>query len=239
MAGYVQKRPVIGGFLSTCGVIGAASVLHYLDGVLCAPTQAGTQQAWVTLALMAASIAASAYGAKKSSDANKKAKGYTEAGKAQEDALLRRQKNEAYADTAAGQRLLTQAKEFNRENWKKAQGAAKVGGGTDASVAQAKEAGNKMMANTLSNMAANDTERQDKATYAQLESDRRFANAMAGYEQARGQNIAQAASQASNAMMSAAGSLNSGSALNANTGALSPISEDARLRMMLNSGVKG
>lgn len=199
----------------------------------CLGADSGVQEAWIPIALAAASVAASIFGGAKSAAAARKAQREQEAEKAKEDALLRRKRNEAYADTAAGQRLLTQAREFSREQWKKAQGAAKVGGATDAATAIAKEQGNKMMGNTLANMAANDTARQDKADYAQIESDRRHAQIMSGYEMQRAQAISQAASQASNAMMSAAGSLNSGGALAKNTGNLSPLTEDQRLRMMM------
>lgn len=199
----------------------------------CLEADSGVQEAWVPIVLAAASVAAPIFGGAKSAAAARKAQREQEAEKAKEDALLRWKRNEAYADTAAGQRLLTQAREFSREQWKKAQGAAKVGGATDAATAIAKEQGNKMMGNTLANMAANDTARQDKADYEQIQSDRRHAQIMSGYEMQRAQAISQAASQASNAMMSAAGSLNSGGALAKNTGNLSPLTEDQRLRMMM------
>lgn len=206
-------------FYSFCGYLTLMGGVMAVDSVLSLPTQQeGVECAWVQLALLAASVASSIYGAKKSSDAAKKQKAIEQSEKAKEDALLRRKRNEAYADTAAGQRLLTQAKEFNKENWKKAQGAAKVGGASDASVAMAKEQGNKMMANTLANMAASDTARQDKADYAQIESDRQYARTMANLEAQRAANTAAAASQASNAMMSAAASFDSGAALSKNVG---------------------
>lgn len=204
---------------SFCGYLALMGGVMAIDSVLSLPTQQeGVECAWVQLALLAASVASSIYGAKKSSDAAKKQKAIEQSEKAKEDALLRRKRNEAYADTAAGQRLLTQAKEFNKENWKKAQGAAKVGGASDASVAMAKEQGNKMMANTLANMAASDTARQDKADYAQIESDRQYARTMANLEAQRAANTAAAASQASNAMMSAASAFDSGAALKNNVG---------------------
>lgn len=202
-------------------------------GVFCLAGGSSSQcdEAWVQLALMAASVASSIIGGAKSASAARKAQEEQRREKAKEDAILRRQRNEAYADTAAGQRLLTQAREFSREQWKKAEGAAKVGGATDAATAMAKEAGNKMMGSTLANMAANDTARKDKADYAQIESDRRHAQIMSGYEQQRAQAITQAASQASNAMMSAAGSLDSGGALAKNTGnkgiTTAPLVDDA------------
>lgn len=206
-------------FYSFCGYLALMGGVMAIDSVLSLPTQQeGVECAWVQLALLAASVASSIYGAKKSSDAAKKQKAIDQSEKAKEDALLRRKRNEAYADTAAGQRLLTQAKEFNKENWKKAQGAAKVGGASDASVAMAKEQGNKMMANTLANMAASDTARQDRADYAQIESDRQYARTMANLEAQRAANTAAAASQASNAMMSAASAFDSGQALSKNVG---------------------
>lgn len=207
-------------------------------GVFClAGSSSQYDEAWVQLALMAASVASSIIGGAKSASAAREAQEEQRRAKAQEDAILRRKRNESYADTAAGQRLLTNAREAAREVWKREYGRMLVGGGTDAAAAQAKEQGNKLVGSTLANMAANDTARKDKADYAQIESDRRHAQIMSGYEQQRAQAITQAASQASNAMMSAAGALDSGGALAKNTGNLSPLTEDQRLKMMLG-GVK-
>lgn len=202
-----------------CAVVSFGVGLQYLDGLLF--PQNGLEEAWVQLALAAAGVAASLFGGAKSAAAARKAQREQEREKAKEDALLTRKRNESYADTAAGQRLLTNAREAAKEIWKREHGRMLVGGGTDAAAAQAKEQGNKLIGNTLSNMAAQDTARQDKADYAQIESDRRHAQIMSGYEMQRANAINTAASQASNAMMSAAGSLDNGGALAKNTGQIS------------------
>lgn len=175
-------------------------------------------EAWVQLALMAASVASSIIGGAKSASAARKAQEEQKREKAKEDALIRRKRNEAYVDTAAGQRLLTNAREAAREIWKREYGRMLVGGGTDAATAMAKEQGNKIIGNTLSSAAANDTARQDKWAQEQIESDRRHAATMSAYKMQEAEATKQAAQQASNAMMSAAGSLDSGEALAKNTG---------------------
>lgn len=175
-------------------------------------------EAWVQLALMAASVASSIIGGAKSASAARKAQEEQRREKAKEDALIRRKRNEAYVDTAAGQRLLTNAREAAREIWKREYGRMLVGGGTDAATAMAKEQGNKIIGNTLSSAAANDTARQDKWAQEQIESDRRHAATMSAYKMQEAEAEKQAAQQASNAMMNAAGSLDSGEALAKNTG---------------------
>lgn len=154
-----------------------------------------------------ASLLSSTLGGIASSNANKEALEAARTQKAREDALLLRRRNENYIDTAAGQALMTRAREFNRENWKRAAGAQAVGGGTEAGVAMAKEAGNKMMADTLSQIAIKDAERKDNVDADQLASDRAYSQQVQAYQQQRGQAIAQAAEGASNALMQGAAAM--------------------------------
>lgn len=216
-----------------CAVVSFGVGLQYLDGLLF--PQSGAEEA----SLIAAALAAGAaiYGGIKSARAAKKAKEEEEQAYERNSAILSRRRSEAYADTAAGQRLLTRARETAREQWLRAQGAAKVGGSTDAAAAAAKEQGTKMLGNTLANMAANDTQRQDRAADQQIQLNNAHSRTMQGIENAKAQAIAQAASQASNAMMSYA--LNSGDALNKNTGGtdLSPLTDDQRLRMIAGKAI--
>lgn len=159
---------------------------------------------WVQIALAAASVASSLIGGaqskKKAEEAEREQRNRENA----ENAWYQRRYNENYADTAAGKAMINEAKEYARENWKKASGAAAVTGGTDAATAQAKEAGNKMVADTIRNMAAQDTARKDSVDAQHMRMQDNFAQQRIALQQQRADNIANTASGVSNGLMSAA-----------------------------------
>lgn len=148
-------------------------------------------------------VGSSLWGGYKASQAAKRANRQIANQRAANQAWFNRRYNEDYADTAAGQRLITQAKDYAKDNWKKAQGASKVGGATDESAAAAKEAGNKMVGNTISGIAAADTARKDRIDAQYRAMDSSLAQQQIAVEQNRAAQISQAASQASNAMINA------------------------------------
>jgi len=131
---------------------------------------------------------------------------------ASEEAWYNRRYNEDYADTAAGQDLVRRAKEFAKENWRKAAGAQAVAGGTDAATAMAKDAGNRMMGDTIAGIAATDQKRKENVDNLHRQAQERFAQQDMNREMQRAQNITQAAQGASNAIMSAAGAVDQASA---------------------------
>ena len=148
-------------------------------------------------------VGSSLWGGYKASQAAKKANRQIANQRAANQAWFNRRYNEDYADTAAGQRLITQAKDYAKDNWKKAQGASRVGGATDESAAAAKEAGNKMVGNTISGIAAADTARKDRIDAQYRSLDNSLTQQQIAVEQNRAAQISQAASQASNAMLNA------------------------------------
>ena len=148
-------------------------------------------------------VGSSIWGGINASKAARKANRMLQGQKDSNNAWYRRRYNEDYADTAAGQRLITQAKDYAKESWKKAQGAAKVGGATDESAALAKEAGNKMVGNTISSIAASDTARKDRIDTAHRTTDNALTSQQVAVERDRANQITKAASQASNAMINA------------------------------------
>lgn len=148
-------------------------------------------------------VGSSLWGGYKASQAAKKANQQIANQRAANQAWFNRRYNEDYADTAAGQRLITQAKDYAKDNWKKAQGASRVGGATDESASAAKEAGNKMVGNTISGIAAADTARKDRIDAQYRSLDNSLSQQQIAVEQNRAAQISQAASQASNAMMNA------------------------------------
>ena len=157
---------------------------------------------WLATAIGAGiGLASSLIGGASASRAARKAEQRQRAQEAREEAWYNRRYNEDYGDTAAGQNLLRRAREFRDENVKRAQGAQAVTGGTEAATAMAKEAGNKMMGDTIANIAATDQARKANADNIHLQNQERFAQMDMNREQQRAQNITEAAQNASNAIM--------------------------------------
>jgi hypothetical protein len=166
---------------------------------------APSHKQWVLSAIGAGvGLASSLYGGIKAADAAKEAERRQRAQEAKEDAWYTRRYNENYVDTAAGQNLVRRAKEYAKENWKKAAGAQAVAGGTDAATAMAKEAGNRMVGDTIANIAASDQARKAQVDDMHRQAQANFAQMDMAREQQRAQNITSAAQGASNAIMSAA-----------------------------------
>ena len=83
-------------------------------------------------------------------------------------------------------------------------GAASMSGATQESLAKAKEQGNKVVAEAISNMSANDTQRKDSLDSAKMQADTNMSNQRMQIDQAKANNIANAASGLSNALAGAA-----------------------------------
>ena len=126
---------------------------------------------------------------------------------ARENAWFNKRYNEKYVDTASGRAALEEAKEYAKENWKKAAGSAAVAGGTDAAVAEAKNAGNKMMAQTVRGMAAQDTARQDSAYTSHQTAQDKYSSQIAALNVQKAQAIAKAAGSASDAVLKGVGEI--------------------------------
>ena len=176
---------------------------------------------WVGLALAGASLASSIWGGIQSSKAQKEAERRLANEKAANDAWYNRRYNEHTIDTAAGQNMIRMAKDYARETWKKAAGAAAVGGGTDAEVAEAKAAGNKMVGNAIASIEAQDVARKDNidATYRARQN--QLTQQQMALDQQRAANISQVAGGVSDALLSGAMSLE-GSKLTGTAGTGSP-----------------
>ena len=161
-------------------------------------------------------IASSLIGGSAASDAAKEAQRERQRAEARENAWYMRRYHEDYLDTAAGQNLVRRAKEFARENWKKAAGAQAVAGGTDAATAQAKEAGNKMVGDTIANIAATDSQRKAEIDDTHMQNQQKFSQQAQQEQLTRADNITKAAGAASNAMMSIGSAVDQASAKNTN-----------------------
>lgn len=169
---------------------------------------------WIGAAIGAvAGIASSLIGGSEASRAARAAEERQRKQEAKENAYYNRRYNEDYVDTAAGQNLVRRAKEYAKENWRKAAGAAAVSGATDASTQMAKDAGNKMVGDTLANIAATDQMRKDRADAQHMAAQNQFAQMDMNREMQRAQNITSAAQQASNAIMQAGSAIDGATSL--------------------------
>lgn len=186
------------------------TLLHIVNRTVGVSPLLTNEKRWVLAAAsLAASVGSSLFGASKAAEAAKKAKAEQTYRSNAEKAWYDKNYNTDYLDTKAGQNLMRRAQQVQDEYVRKADGAAAVGGGTAAATAQAKEAANRTMGDTIANIAAQDSARKDQV------SDQHQANLMQqsqerqATEQARAQNITTAARNASDAFMIAAGSLES------------------------------
>lgn len=163
---------------------------------------------WIASAIGAGvGLASSLFGGISAAKAAREAEKRQRQQEAKENAWYTRRYNENYIDTAAGQNLVRRAKDYARENWRKAQGAQAVAGGTDAATAMAKEAGNRMVGDTIANIAATDQARKSHVDDMHRQAEQQFAQMDMNREMQRAQSITDAAQGASNAIMSMAGAV--------------------------------
>lgn len=163
---------------------------------------------WVGVALGALGAATSILGGLSSANAAKRAEKLRQEQDAKNAAWFNRKYNESYIDTAAGRNAIRQAIDYGKRQTQRAEGAAAVTGGTDAAVAQAKEGANKMVGDTIGQLAAQDTARKEQAEATYLRQQELSTSQQMANQQAKAAGIAQAAQGASNAMMVGATLLN-------------------------------
>lgn len=165
---------------------------------------------WIATAIGAGiGLASSLIGGTQASKAAKRAERRQRQQEAEEAAWYNRRYNEDYIDTAAGQRLITRANQMADKWRKEARGAKAVGGGTDAAEAVAKEQANKMVGDTIADIAANDTARKTAVDNAHRAAQNQFAQMDMQRSMQQAQNITNAASQASNALLQAGSAMES------------------------------
>ena len=160
------------------------------------------------VASLAAGVASSILGGVSSAKAAQKAEQMRLAQDARNEALFNRRYNQSYLDSAAGRNAIRQAQDYAKQMTQRAEGAAAVTGGTDAAVAQAKESANKMIGDTMGNLAAQDTARQAQAEETFARQQEQSTAQQMQTQQQRANAIAQAAQGASNALIQGATMLN-------------------------------
>lgn len=161
----------------------------------------GEKKEWVLgAASLALGVGSSLFGANKAKKAARRAQAENQYRTNAEKAWYDKNYNTDYLDTKAGSNLLRRAQEVQDEYIRKADGAAAVGGGTAASVAQAKESANKAMGDTIANIAAQDTSRKQHVEDAHLANTQQLSRERQQIEQQKEQATSDAAQNASNAM---------------------------------------
>lgn len=171
---------------------------------------AAPKKEWIPIALAAASLVTSVAGGIASRNRARRGRRAVNESKREEEAWYNRRYNEDYADTKAGQNLIRKAKDYARQQVKRAEGHAAVAGATDAQVQMAKDSTNKMVGDTIANIGAADQERKARVDDMHRKSQMGFAQEEAAYHAQQAQNIASTAQAASNAMASMAGSMGGG-----------------------------
>ena len=169
---------------------------------------------WIATAIGAGvGLASSLFGGASASRAAREAEKRQRAMEAKEDAWYNRRYNQDYIDTAAGQNLVRRAKDYAKEQWRKAAGAQAVAGGTDAATQMAKDSGNKMVGDTLANIAATDQAKKAQVDDIHMRNQQNFAQMDMNREMQRAQSITDAAQNASNAIMQGASAFEGGTNL--------------------------
>ena len=161
----------------------------------------GEKKEWVLgAASLALGVGSSLFGANKAKKAARRAQAENQYRTNAEKAWYDKNYNTDYLDTKAGSNLMRRAQEVQDEYIRKADGAAAVGGGTAASVTQAKESANKAMGDTIANIAAQDTSRKQQVEDAHLANTQQLSRERQQIEQQKAQATSDAAQNASNAL---------------------------------------
>lgn len=172
---------------------------------------------WIATAIGAGvGVLSSILGGSKAAKAEREAMKIQKRREAAHNAWYNRAYNEDYVDTAAGQNLLRRAKQFYNETARRAKGAEKVGGATNAATAMAKEAANKAYGDTVANISAQDTARKMRVDDMNEQAQERYAQINADRETRRAGYINNAAQGAANAAFTVGAAVDQANAHTAN-----------------------
>lgn len=147
---------------------------------------------WGAIAGAALGAAGSIAGGIASSRARKKAKQYLEQQKKKNDSWFDRRYNEDETQRADAQRLLTMTEEAIKNRNKASAGTQAVMGGTEESVAADKAANAKALSDVTAQIAANAASRKDSVESQYRQTDQNLDNQLAGVEQQKATDIANA-----------------------------------------------
>lgn len=159
------------------------------------------------LAIGAISALASAViGAVSSSNANKRAQSLIDTQQKEDKRWYEQKKNADYMNRSEVQAVLKKQRETLDEYYKRSRATNVITGGTDEAAAMAQEAANKTIADTSTNIASQATAYKDSLDKQSRESEKQYAQIKVGSEQAKANQIAQAASAGVGAGLNLAGS---------------------------------
>lgn len=179
-------------------------ILNRIPKDLTASPVLANKKEWIaSAAMLAGSALSSLFGGSAARKAAKKAAAENRYRSNAEKAWFDKEYNTDYLDTKAGQNLMRRAQEVQDSYVRKTDGAAAVGGGTAASVAQAKESANKAMGDTIANIAAQDTSRKQHVADQHQSNVNQLSQERQQIEQNKANATTQAAQNMSNALMTA------------------------------------
>lgn len=136
--------------------------------------------------------AGSIFGGISASKAMKRMKKNVEQQRRQNQDWYDRRYNEDATQRADAQAVLTRTEDSIRNRNRQAAGAQAVMGGTEESVAAAKEANNKALADATASISANADARKDAIEQQYQENDRNLVNQLNQIEKGKAQAVAQA-----------------------------------------------
>ena len=148
---------------------------------------------------IAGSVGSAIFGGSKASKAANQANKLIEQQQTDNQKWYDRRYNEDYSQTAEAQNLMNYARQEAEKQFRRAEGAAAVAGGTEESVARAKRDANEMLSQTASNIAAQGTARKDAIEQQYLNTKNSLTQQQVQNLQQKAQNISAAAGQASSA----------------------------------------
>lgn len=166
----------------------------------------------------AGALASSVIGAVSSANANKRAQTLIDTQHKEDKRWYEQKKNEDYMNRSEVQAVLKKQRETLDEYYKRSRATNVITGGTDEAAAMAQEAANKTIADTSTNIAAQATAYKDSLDRQSRESEKQYTQIKVGSEQAKANQIAQAASAGVSAGINLAGSTIKSSATGSGSG---------------------
>ena len=133
--------------------------------------------------------AGSIFGGISASKAMKKMKRNVEAQRQKNQNWYDRRYNEDATQRADAQRILTQTEDSIKQRNRASAGSSAVMGGTDESVAAAKQANNQALADATSSIAANADARKDNIESTYMQNDNAFQEQLNQFQQGKAQAI--------------------------------------------------
>lgn len=146
-----------------------------------------------------ASLGGAIYGAIASSKANEKARALIQEQRDDNKNWYNTEMAKDYTQRSDAQAVLNKQREFLQEQYKQARATNAVAGGTDESVALQKEAANRSMAQSMSDIAADAASHKDNVEQQFRQQDAQLAQQQAQSYQQQAQQAAQAGAQVAQA----------------------------------------